>query len=68
MRPIIKYILAVVNSFSEKKKISVLLGEKRNRVSITILILTVTVDFDALTKRDKLQLAADLIHNVLQET
>ena len=28
----------------------------------------VTVDFDALTNRDKLQLAADLIHNVLQET
>jgi transcriptional regulator with XRE-family HTH domain len=28
----------------------------------------VTVDFDALTHRDKLQLAADLIHNVLQET
>lgn len=28
----------------------------------------VTVDFDALTSRDKLQLAADLIHNVLQET
>lgn len=28
----------------------------------------VTVDFDTLTHRDKLQLAADLIHNVLQET
>ena len=28
----------------------------------------VTVDFEALTHRDKLQLAADLIHNVLQET
>jgi transcriptional regulator with XRE-family HTH domain len=28
----------------------------------------VTVDFDALTHRDKLQLAADLIHNILQET
>jgi transcriptional regulator with XRE-family HTH domain len=28
----------------------------------------VTVDYDALTQRDKLQLAADLIHQVLQET
>lgn len=28
----------------------------------------VTVDMDALTHRDKLQLAADLIHNILQET
>lgn len=29
---------------------------------------TVTVDMDALTHRDKLELAAELIHNVLQET
>lgn len=28
----------------------------------------VTVDFDALSHRDKLELAAELIHNVLQET
>jgi len=28
----------------------------------------VTVDFEALTQRDKLELAAQLIHNVLQET
>lgn len=28
----------------------------------------VTVDFSALTNRDKLQIAADLIYNVLQET
>lgn len=28
----------------------------------------VTVDMDALTHRDKLELAAELIHNVLQET
>lgn len=29
---------------------------------------TVTVDMDALTHRDKLELAAELIHNILQET
>lgn len=29
---------------------------------------TVTVDLDALTHRDKLELAAELIHNVLQQT
>ncbi|MEG3837723.1 MULTISPECIES: hypothetical protein [unclassified Microcoleus] len=28
----------------------------------------VTVDMEALTHRDKLELAAELIHNVLQET
>ncbi|MEG4850654.1 helix-turn-helix transcriptional regulator [Microcoleus sp. B5-D4] len=28
----------------------------------------VTVDMEALTQRDKLELAAELIHNVLQET
>ncbi|OCR00857.1 transcriptional regulator [Oscillatoriales cyanobacterium USR001] len=28
----------------------------------------VTVDLDALTQRDKLELAVELIHNVLQET
>lgn len=36
--------------------------------SIPSVKSVVTVDFDALTHRDKLQLAADLIHNVLQET
>jgi transcriptional regulator with XRE-family HTH domain len=29
---------------------------------------SITVDFDALTQRDKLELAAELIHTVLQET
>lgn len=29
---------------------------------------TITVDLDALTQRDKLELAAELIHTVLQET
>ncbi|MEG5018629.1 MULTISPECIES: hypothetical protein [unclassified Microcoleus] len=28
----------------------------------------VTVDMEALTHRDKLELAAELIHNVLQQT
>ncbi len=29
---------------------------------------TVTIDIEALTQRDKLELAAELIHNVLQQT
>lgn len=29
---------------------------------------SITVEFDALTQRDKLELAAELIHTVLQET
>ncbi len=36
--------------------------------SATYFRPSITVDFDALTQRDKLELAAELIHTVLQET
>ena len=44
--------------------------EVRDRVGSAIAQRhsAVTVDMEALTHRDRLELAAELIHNVLQET